>query len=295
LLLYAKDLACSFAVEMMRAITILGFEEEHQGETAYWYAGPEHISDSLRGIRELKVASQTLSQFVDRLLSTVRHKGQSWGHVELDQTQVTHTESLILSRQELASIPPSSPWRSLLTSHLATEALRSTNTTWATSVLPREFRILNSTTKLIAPCLWSATASPMPDWVNQYDLCSPITGIPLPGFHCERWATDPWLRAVYMMPILCGKDLYSWFDDRSRSVLTSSLRQTSLMVLMPKETVWSSHFENNSPEHWNSHCSSALWDLTTKTVVYADGVHSRDALAKNGLSFEEWAHQSAHH
>ncbi len=35
-------------------------------------------------------------------------------------------------------------------------------------------------------------------------------------------------------------------------------------------------------------CASALWDIRTGDVLYADGVHSRGSLRSEGLPLQDW-------
>ncbi len=62
----------------------------------------------------------------------------------------------------------------------------------------------------------------------------------------------------------------------------------SLMLFLPNPEHYEWLFAEHSREEWSKGSASALWDLRTGQVLYADGVHTEETLRRDGKPLREW-------
>lgn len=123
-------------------------------------------------------------------------------------------------------------------------------------------------------------------WIEAYDLCAPFTGIPLRAlrdrFHL--WNRERHWRAFMMLPLLLGGAPSLKWRNRFRN----DHHCDHLMVFMPhpSQTEWL--FDEHTPEEWSQGSASAIWDLKTGRVIYADGIHTEQSLRKHGMPLRDW-------
>lgn len=60
------------------------------------------------------------------------------------------------------------------------------------------------------------------------------------------------------------------------------------MLFMPNPDHYEWLFTEHTQEEWNQGSASALWDLKTGQVLYADGIHTEQSLRAEGTPLREW-------
>jgi hypothetical protein len=125
-----------------------------------------------------------------------------------------------------------------------------------------------------------------PTWLRSFDLCGPYTAFPLRKLAASypQWGEERGWRALWMLPFLFGKEPGS--DWRKR--LARERPFDALMLFMPNPNHYEWLFADHTPEEWSQGSASALWDLTTGKVLYADGVHTDETLRRDGKPLHEW-------
>lgn len=92
-----------------------------------------------------------------------------------------------------------------------------------------------------------------------------------------------------MLPFLLGEEP----TDDWRGRLKADRPFDSLLLFLPNPDHWEWMFADHSPEEWAQGSASALWDLKTGKVRYADGIHTTASIRKRdvGKPLDEWLQQ----
>lgn len=126
----------------------------------------------------------------------------------------------------------------------------------------------------------------LPDWLGaHYDLVAPFTALSLPRLRraFKKWGEDRRHRAIFMLPFLFGHS--PWRGD-SKEIIKLPFRR--LMLFMPNLRHEEWLFAEHSRDEWAQGAASALWDLDTGKVLYADGIHTEESMWSEGRSLREW-------
>ncbi|MBK8035713.1 MAG: ATP-binding protein [Verrucomicrobiaceae bacterium] len=122
-------------------------------------------------------------------------------------------------------------------------------------------------------------------WMNEYDLVFPFTAFAMPRLKDTylEWMSDEAYRNILTLPFLLGVEPTGW-----RIVLEQPFPLSRLMLFMPNPEHYEWLFAEHTAEEWSQGSGSALWDLTTGEVIYADGVHNEASLRAQGKPLHEW-------
>lgn len=120
-----------------------------------------------------------------------------------------------------------------------------------------------------------------------YDLVFPLTYIPLGRLRrdCPQWRSDHSLRAIGTLPFFM---LGSEATIQQREALYDFFGVPRIHVLMPKQELWLKPFDKWTESDWNAGCLSALWDLESGCVYWAEGAPSADDMPKMGKPIDEF-------
>lgn len=124
------------------------------------------------------------------------------------------------------------------------------------------------------------------DWLEPFDLIAPFTGVPLAELRNKspQWAVERHLRVVYMLPFLFGSEPHSSWRQRLERDRPFDL----LLLFLPNPDHYEWLFHEHSREEWAQGSASALWDLKTGKVLYADGIHDEASLRQHGEPLRKW-------
>ncbi|WP_442507758.1 HD domain-containing protein [Novipirellula sp. SH528] len=127
----------------------------------------------------------------------------------------------------------------------------------------------------------SLYAGTPPAWLRAYDLTLPYTAFPLDALRARfpEWATKHGPRLTYMLPLLLGEEPSKSWRDRPKK----DRPVDSLLLFLPNPDHWEWMFADHSREEWAEGSASALWDLKTGKVLYADGIHTAASIRKKGV------------
>ncbi|GAA5506550.1 chaperone protein HtpG [Novipirellula caenicola] len=130
-----------------------------------------------------------------------------------------------------------------------------------------------------------------PDWLRAYDLVLPYTAFPLDALRSRfpEWTATLKPRLIYMLPFLCGQEPFGSL----RESLKMNSPVESLMLFLPNPDHWEWMFVDHSREEWADGSASALWDLKTGKVLYADGIHTATSIRRKGVGkpLRDWLQQ----
>ena len=124
-----------------------------------------------------------------------------------------------------------------------------------------------------------------PEWLQEYDLVAPYSGFALPRLRrvFPKWMEHRAYRALYLLPLLFGSAPKGW-----NSVLPVDQPIDRLMLFIPNPAQHEWLFAEHTREEWSEGSASAIWDLKTGEVLYADGVHTESSLRQAGQPLEKW-------
>ena len=130
-----------------------------------------------------------------------------------------------------------------------------------------------------------------------YDLVFPFTNISLGRLRRElaAWRTDRAVRPLGVLPFfLVGPQRA--LADHAES-LAQVFQVPTIQALLPKPELWGKPFAEWSEEDWRTCGLSALWDIPTGQVLWAEGAHTTQELRRIGKPFAELlkAQTSNHH
>ena len=128
----------------------------------------------------------------------------------------------------------------------------------------------------------------LPDWLDAYDLTFPYTAIPLAELRKRfpEWTTERGFRALCMLPFLFGQEPH----ERWRGRLQDHRPFDSLLLFLPNPSHWQWRFADHSRDEWAQGSASALWNLKTGEVLYADGIHTTASIQNKGVGkpLDDW-------
>jgi hypothetical protein len=190
-----------------------------------------------------------------------------------------------------------SGWRGVLLasgilSHLASEAFGSplSECLPATGLagLPGSLTDLSLTGPLHVHAAAEAVAPPK--WLAAYDVAFPCTVFLLSSLRqtFPDWTVQK-LRRLYMLPLLYGQEPSQYWRQR----LSEDRPFDSLLLFLPNPDHWEWLFADHPLEEWEQGSASALWDLKTGKVLYADGIHTRASICIKGVgkTLDNWLKQ----
>ncbi len=134
----------------------------------------------------------------------------------------------------------------------------------------------------------SLHVSKLPDWLDAYDLTFPYTAIPLAALRDRfpKWTSERSFRLRCMQSFLFGRE-----PDKSwRGQLEEDRPFDSLLLFLPNPSHWQWRFADHSRDDWAQGSASALWNLKTGKVLYADGIHTTASIQKKGIGkpLDDW-------
>ncbi|MES2707257.1 MAG: hypothetical protein V4726_11715 [Verrucomicrobiota bacterium] len=129
--------------------------------------------------------------------------------------------------------------------------------------------------------------NPLPPehWLDAYDAAVPATGLALRRLRKARpsWLEHRAERALFLLPLLSGGEPEGWRDKLRRN---HPFARLMLFLPNPDHCEWL--FIEHPQEEWTQGSASALWDLETGEVLYADGIHTEESLRTEGRTLREW-------
>jgi hypothetical protein len=123
---------------------------------------------------------------------------------------------------------------------------------------------------------------------NNYDLVFPLTNIPLGRLRrdCPKWRSDRSYRALGVLAyFLLGSE--EWFKEQGQNFL-DLLNVPHIHALMPKPELWLKPFDEWTEADWNTCGLSALWDIESGVVYWAEGAHKADDMKRVGKPIEQF-------
>jgi hypothetical protein len=100
----------------------------------------------------------------------------------------------------------------------------------------------------------------------------------------ENWTKKRGWRAIWMLPFFFGEE--PW--EKWREQLARQRPFDALMLFLPNPDHYEWLFADHTPEEWSNGSASALWDLRTGAVLYADGVQTEETLRRDGKPLRKW-------
>jgi len=121
-----------------------------------------------------------------------------------------------------------------------------------------------------------------------YDVIFPMTAIPLGKLRtqCPNWRTDRQYRCITISPFLVPSEREVW--SRYSKKLSELLRVDNILALLPRIGFWSKPFSEWTNEDWEICGISALWDMKTSRILWAEGAHCVDEMRSIGKPIGEF-------
>jgi len=115
-----------------------------------------------------------------------------------------------------------------------------------------------------------------------YDLVFPMVAIPLGHLRraCPTWRADRRVQPLGVAPFLFP-EFYDVWPTHVES-LQSLFGVPKIYALCPRIELWDKPFNDWSDEDWKSCGRSALWEVTTGRVLWADGAHPIEKMPEIG-------------
>lgn len=135
--------------------------------------------------------------------------------------------------------------------------------------------------------------SPKQQWSQplidkSYDLIFPLTNIPLGRLRrdCPEWRSDRRYRALGVLAyFLLGSE--ELFKERNQKFL-DLFKVPHIHALMPKPELWLKPFDDWTETDWNTCGLSALWDIESGIVYWAEGAHHADDMKRVGKPIQQF-------
>ena len=135
--------------------------------------------------------------------------------------------------------------------------------------------------------------SPKQQWSQSlldksYDLIFPLTNIPLGRLrrNCPEWRSDRSYRALGVLAyFLLGSE--EWFKGQNQKFL-DLFKVPHIHALMPKPELWLKRFDDWMETDWNTCGLSALWDIESGVVYWAEGAHKADDMKRVGKPINQF-------
>lgn len=184
--------------------------------------------------------------------------------------------------------PRWSLFRALVETHVASEGLWPSVAESLPAMGLSNSSIHLSDMSLSGPLHFDVQQNSSASWLDHYHVTSPFTGIPLQRLQraFPNWVNDRKWRALFMMPFLFGAHFMPVSRDLRFPTCNSAF--DFLMLFMPNPDHYEWLFAEHTQEEWNQGSASALWDLKTGEVLYADGIHTEASLRSEGQPLKEW-------
>ncbi|MBZ5617314.1 MAG: hypothetical protein LAQ69_01085 [Acidobacteriia bacterium] len=123
----------------------------------------------------------------------------------------------------------------------------------------------------------------------QYDLCFPMTAIPIGRLRREfpAWREDRRYRPLGVLPFLMPELAKVWQKHAKRLLTLFPIGE--IYAFQPAEKLWYKPFAEWTPADWqDSAHRSLLWNIGKGIVLTAPGVHPRDTFPTVGKPFQEF-------
>jgi len=122
---------------------------------------------------------------------------------------------------------------------------------------------------------------------KNYDLVFPLTHIPLGRLRrdCQKWRSDRSFHASGVLAyFLLGSE--EWLKEQRQEYL-NLFKVPHIHALMPKPELWLKRFDNWTETDWNTCGLSALWDIESGVVYWAEGAHHADDMKRVGKPIQQ--------
>jgi hypothetical protein len=124
-----------------------------------------------------------------------------------------------------------------------------------------------------------------------YDLIFPMVAIPLGELRhtCEAWRMDRRVQPLAVATFLCP-ELHEIWQEHTK-FLKELLKVPRIYAFCPPVELWDKPFDQRtwSNADLRTYGRSALWAITTGSVLWAEGAHPVDEMAKIGQpAWEYW-------
>lgn len=142
-----------------------------------------------------------------------------------------------------------------------------------------------------------------PSWSDDLDLLVPLTGNPLGPLarRCPKWATDRAIRPLFTLPFMLGFAPKNWEPNASN--IAEFLGVDSLLAFVPAPEHWDKAFSQIPREDfgdepipdfipesvWQDAGVTALWDIRSSKVLWAEKFRTRDEMRRVGKTLKEIA------
>jgi hypothetical protein len=115
-----------------------------------------------------------------------------------------------------------------------------------------------------------------------YDLVFPMVAIPLGHLRqvCPTWRADRRVQPLGVAPFLFPEFHDLWLEHVE--TLKSIFGVPRIYALCPRIELWDKPFDDWSDEDWRTCGRSALWEVTTGRVLWADGAHPIEKMPEIG-------------
>ena len=135
--------------------------------------------------------------------------------------------------------------------------------------------------------------SPKQQWFHRlinknYDLVFPLTNVPLGQLRraCPEWRTDRRFRALGVLAyFFLGSE--KWLKRNSQKLL-DLFKVPHIHALMPKPELWLTRFDDWAETDWSTCGLSALWDIKSGVIYWAEGAHHADDMKRVGKPIEQF-------
>lgn len=121
-----------------------------------------------------------------------------------------------------------------------------------------------------------------------YHLVFPMTAIPLGKLrrNCPEWRADRRYRPLGVLPFLYAGSEEAWakYSDE----MLKRFRVKQIFALMPRIQLWSKRFDCWTEEDWRTCGLSALWDIASGQVLWAEGAHHIEEMRRVGKPVREF-------
>ncbi|MFC1713106.1 hypothetical protein ACFL6S_05530 [Candidatus Poribacteria bacterium] len=121
-----------------------------------------------------------------------------------------------------------------------------------------------------------------------YDLVYPMTAVPLGELRkqCPEWRTERIYRSLGIWHFLLPGTEDIWSEKAE--IFSQIFRVDRIFAMMPRFELWSKPFDEWTDEDWETCGLSALWDIKSGRVLWAEGTHHVDEMQKIGKPIEEF-------
>ena len=121
-----------------------------------------------------------------------------------------------------------------------------------------------------------------------YDLVFPMVAIPLGHLRraCPTWRADRRVQPLGVAPFLFPEFHDVW--PKHVEILQSIFGVPKIYALCPRIELWDKPFDDWSDEDWKTCGRSALWEVTTGRVLWADGAHPIEKMPEIGRPAPEY-------